>query len=534
MNLADPTSPRPFLPGLDATPDTLECVARSENLRLWQPASASPAAETAPSETAAETADSHTVAAAQWEQVLDSLAPQHGLLTSLAQAFGRHNQVVYLVGGSVRDAFLGRNSGDLDFTTAARPELIQEILESWAQVVWDTGIAFGTVSAEYEGQQVEITTFRSDLYDGNSRNPVVQFGDSLEHDLVRRDFRMNAMAIAIGSQGDLLFCDPLDGLSDLRDGIINTPSAPELSFHDDPLRMLRALRFQSQLDFHLEPQVATAVQEMAGEISRITVERVQVELDKMLLGQNPRAGINGLVDSGLAKLLLPELVALQEMNDERRRHKDVYLHSLQVLEQAIALEDEPDLVLRWAALLHDIGKPDTRAFSGDGKVSFYHHDAVGAKLARARLRELKYSKQMVRDISQLIYLHMRVYGFSDGEWTDSAVRRYVHDAGDLLPRLQLLVRADCTTQNKKKAKRLAQAIDFLDERIAQLAAEEDLARVRPDLNGNEIMQILGLQPGPEVGAAWAYLKEQRLERGPMEREEAIELLQQWWQEYQDR
>ncbi|MDO4928153.1 MAG: CCA tRNA nucleotidyltransferase [Corynebacterium sp.] len=468
------------------------------------------------------------MAPAVWQQTIAAFEPHHELLTSLAQAFAAHDVALYLVGGSVRDALLGRKLVDLDFTTVARPQLIQEILEGWAQVVWDTGIAFGTVSAEYNGEQVEITTFRSDVYDGNSRNPQVQFGDTLEHDLQRRDFRMNAMALAVSPTGDVLFCDPLKGLADMQAKVIDTPSLPEVSFHDDPLRMLRATRFMSQLSFSMAPRVSQALENMAGEIQRITAERVQAELDKLLLGANPLLGIDSMVRSGLASYILPEVVALDEMNRDRRRHKDVYVHSLQVLEKAIALEEEPDLILRWAALLHDIGKPDTRKYNAAGKVSFYHHDAVGAKLARNRLRALKYSKQSVRDISQLIYLHMRVYGFSDGEWTDSAVRRYVTDAGELLPRLQLLVRADCTTQNPKKAARLQGAIDFLDERIAALAAAEDLARVRPALNGNEIMELLGLQPGPEVGDAWAYLKEQRLERGPMEREEAIELLQQWW------
>lgn len=508
-------------------------AAQSAHLRMWHAPDGAGAsgADASDANTAPET--SHSAATSTlWQPAVDAFEPYHHLLTSLAQAFAEREQVLYLVGGSVRDAFLGRASGDLDFTTAARPTVIQEILSGWTQCVWDTGIAFGTVSAEFAGQQVEITTFRSDSYDGQSRNPEVQFGDSLAADLVRRDFRMNAMALAVTPQGDLVFCDPLDGLADLHAGIIDTPSAPEVSFHDDPLRMLRALRFQSQLGFELAPRVHAAIVAMAPEISRITAERIQVELDKLLLGTQPRLGITGLVDTGLARLILPEVVALQDMNEQRRAHKDVYLHSLQVLDQAIALESEPDLVLRWAALLHDIGKPDTREYSADGRVSFHHHDAVGAKLARQRLRTLKYSKHMVRDISQLIYLHMRVYGFSDGAWTDSAVRRYVHDAGDLLPRLQKLVRADCTTQNKKKAARLQKAIDFLDERIAALQAAEDLARVRPDLDGNEIMQILGLEPGPQVGAAWAFLKEQRLERGPLERAEAIALLQQWWEEQQ--
>ncbi|MDY3127290.1 MAG: CCA tRNA nucleotidyltransferase [Corynebacterium sp.] len=454
------------------------------------------------------------------------------LLEGLVVEFSSRGHSLYLVGGSVRDALLGRLGHDLDFTTDARPEVVMEIAESWAETVWDTGIEFGTVSAAYKGQLVEITTFRADLYDGESRNPEVTFGDTLEGDLVRRDFKVNAMAIELlpGTVGTLefKFHDPMNGLADLQARVMDTPAAPEISFRDDPLRMLRAARFVSQLEFDVSPRVRQAMTEMAEEIRRITVERVQAELDKLILGAAPWDGIDLLCETGLAQIIFPEIPAMAMAPDEHAQHKDVYRHSLTVLKQAMEQEDDgPDLVLRWAALLHDIGKPDTRDTT-DGKVSFHHHEVVGAKLARRRLRQLKYSKAAVSDISELIRLHMRFHGFSDNEWTDSAVRRYVTDAGALLPRLNKLVRADCTTRNARKAARLRRAYAQLEERIAEIAAKEDLAKVRPDLDGNEIMEILGLRPGPEVGQAWAYLKELRLEHGPLDRDTAIDYLRQWW------
>lgn len=493
-----------------------------------------------PHVTRSETAQFDEVAALARAQA--SLAKLQPVLAPLAEQFISRGYSLYLVGGSVRDAMLGTLGHDLDFTTDARPDVVSHILESYAEVVWDTGIDFGTVSAEKHGQQIEITTFRSDVYDGQSRNPQVQFGDTLEGDLVRRDFKVNAMAVEIlaGEAAEngfgMQFHDPMNGVADLAAGILDTPATPEQSFHDDPLRMLRAARFTSQLGFTVADRVRTAMADMAAEIQRITVERVQVELDKMILGLAPWDGIDLMVETGIADYIFPEIPALKLTQDEHHQHKDVYAHSLKVLSQAMDLEDPeegPDLVLRWAALLHDIGKPDTRAFSDDGKVSFHHHEVVGAKLVRKRMRKLKYSKQMVSDVSQLVYLHMRFHGFSEGEWTDSAVRRYVTDAGELLPRLNRLVRADCTTRNQRKAARLARAYANLEERIADIAAKEDLARVRPDLDGNEIMQLLDLTPGPDVGKAWAFMKELRLERGPLEREEAIAELQAWWAKEQE-
>ncbi|WP_080794346.1 CCA tRNA nucleotidyltransferase [Corynebacterium pacaense] len=458
-----------------------------------------------------------------------AIAGLSGILQPLASAFAAKGQQLYLVGGSVRDAFLGHLGHDLDLTTPARPEQTRTILDGYADAVWDTGIAFGTVSAEKAGQQIEITTFRADSYDGHSRNPEVTFGDTLEGDLVRRDFTVNAMAVEIAGDGSLTFHDPVGGLDDLLAGVLDTPAPPEQSFNDDPLRMLRAARFVSQLGFTVAPRVVAAMTAMAGEISRITAERVQVELDKMMLGKHPEAGIELMVSTGLAAIIFPEIPAMQMTQDEHMQHKDVYQHSLQVLRQAIDQEDEPDLVLRWAALLHDAGKPETRDFSDGGRVSFHQHEVVGAKLVRRRMRALKYSKHMISDVSQLIFLHMRFHGFGEGQWTDSAVRRYVADAGELLPRLHKLVRADCTTRNKRKAQRLQATYDHLEERIADIAQREDLARVRPDLDGNEIMEILDIPAGPEVGRAWAFLKELRLERGPLEHEEAVAELKAWWE-----
>lgn len=462
---------------------------------------------------------------ARAESTISSLS---SLLGGLVEKFAARGYSLYLVGGSVRDALLGRLGNDLDFTTPARPEVVKEILDEWAETVWDTGIDFGTVSAAYKGQQIEITTFRSDSYDGQSRNPEVVYGDTLEGDLVRRDFKANAMAIELLADASFKFHDPLHGLQDIADRVLDTPDKPEISFHDDPLRMLRAARFASQLEFRVADRVVEAMRDMAGEIQRITVERVQVELDKLICGTAPWDGIDLLVSTGIADYIFPEIPALRMTADEHAQHKDVYAHSLKVLSQAMDQEEDgPDLVLRWAALLHDIGKPDTFD-NTDGKVSFHHHEVVGAKLARKRLRKLKYPKATTEAIGQLVYLHMRFHGFGENQWTDSAVRRYVTDAGDLLSRLHKLVRADCTTRNAKKARRLQRTYDQLEERIEEIGRKEDLARVRPDLDGNEIMEILGLKPGPEVGQAWSYLKELRLEHGPLEREDAIAKLREWW------
>ncbi|MEU3272207.1 CCA tRNA nucleotidyltransferase [Saccharomonospora sp. NPDC006951] len=451
----------------------------------------------------------------------------------LADRFGKAGHKLFLVGGSVRDALLGRLSPDLDFTTDARPDAIQRIAAGWADAVWDTGIEFGTVGLSKRGMTVEITTFRADSYDRVTRNPEVSFGDTIEGDLVRRDFTVNAMAIDLSTKK---FVDPYGGLDALRRKVLDTPATPEESFADDPLRMLRAARFASQLSFEPAPRVVTAMTDMASEITRITAERVQAELSKLLLGKAPRRGIELMVGTGLAGYVLPEVPGMRLAIDEHHQHKDVYEHSLTVLEQAIELEQrheptsEPDLVLRLAALLHDIGKPDTRKFEAGGGVSFHHHEVVGAKMVRKRLRALRYSKDIVNDVAQLVYLHLRFHGYGKGEWTDSAVRRYVTDAGDLLPRLHKLVRADCTTRNRRKATALQRTYDDLEQRIARIAEEEDLAKVRPDLDGNEIMRLLGLPPGPLVGKAWKHLKEVRLDRGPLDHDEAVAELRAWARE----
>ncbi len=455
---------------------------------------------------------------------------QHApVLREIGAAFDAAGRELYLVGGSVRDAFLGRLSPDLDFTTDARPDQVQQIVRRWADSVWETGIEFGTIGVGKGEHRLEITTFRADTYDQVTRNPEVRFGDRLDDDLVRRDFTVNAMAVRVTSAGPGEFVDPLNGLASLRAQVLDTPAAPEISFGDDPLRMLRAARFVSQLGFTVAPRVRTAIEEMAPQLGRISAERVAAELDKLLLGADPVAGIDLLVQTGMGEVVLPEVGGMQMAIDEHHQHKDVYQHSLTVLRQAVALEDDgPDLVLRWSALLHDIGKPATRRHEADGGVSFHHHEVVGAKMVRKRLRALKYSKQMVDDISQLVYLHLRFHGYGGGKWTDSAVRRYVTDAGPLLPRLHRLVRADCTTRNKRRAARLQVNYDQLEARIAELTAQEDLARVRPDLDGNQIMQLLDIPAGPQVGEAWRFLKELRLDRGPLTDDEARAELLAWW------
>jgi poly(A) polymerase len=451
----------------------------------------------------------------------------------LAARFGAAGHSLYLVGGSVRDALLGRLGSDLDFTTDARPDAVTALLAGWADATWDTGIAFGTVGAAKDGVQCEITTYRADRYDRVSRNPDVVFGDTVEGDLARRDFTVNAMAVQLPlrGRGGGRFVDPYGGMAALARRELDTPMTPEESFADDPLRMLRAARFVSQLGFTLTPRVRDAMVAMAGEIGRITVERISAELSKLMLGANPRAGVELTVDTGLAEHVLPEVPAMRLEIDEHHQHKDVYTHSLTVLEQAIALEDgEPDLVLRLAALLHDIGKPATRRHEPGGGVSFHHHEVVGAKMTRKRLRALRYPKQIIDDVAALVFLHLRFHGYGGGEWTDSAVRRYVTDAGELLPRLHRLVRADCTTRNRRKALALQGTYDDLERRIERIRADEDLAAVRPDLDGNAIMELLGLPPGPDVGRAWRYLKEMRLDRGPLSREEAEAELRRWAQD----
>ncbi|MEV6762364.1 CCA tRNA nucleotidyltransferase [Streptomyces sp. NPDC051105] len=444
----------------------------------------------------------------------------------LARRFQEAGFSLALVGGSVRDALLGRLGNDLDFTTDARPEDVLKIVRPWADALWEVGIAFGTVGAQKDGYQIEVTTYRSEAYDRTSRKPEVSYGDSIEEDLVRRDFTVNAMALALPEKE---FIDPHGGLDDLAARVLSTPGTPEESFSDDPLRMMRAARFAAQLDFEVAPEVVAAMKDMAGRLEIVSAERVRDELNKLVLSDHPRKGLTLLVDTGLADHVLPELPALRLESDEHHRHKDVYDHTLIVLEQAVALEEDgPDLILRLAALLHDIGKPRTRRFETDGRVSFHHHEVVGAKMTKKRMTALKYSNELVKDVSRLVELHLRFHGYGAGEWTDSAVRRYVRDAGPLLDRLHKLTRSDCTTRNKRKAVALSRAYDGLEGRIAELQKQEDLDAIRPDLDGNQIMEILGIRPGPEVGKAYKHMLELRLEDGPMEHDAAVAALKEWW------
>jgi poly(A) polymerase len=439
----------------------------------------------------------------------------------LGRRFAAAGHRLYLVGGSVRDALLGRLGDDLDFATDALPEQVLRLVEDWGST-WETGRAFGTIGVARGDVRCEITTFRGESYDPSSRKPEVVYGDSLDGDLQRRDFTVNAMAVSLPEHE---FVDPFGGLRDLAAATLKTPGTPEMSFGDDPLRMMRAARFAAQLRFTPAEDVVAAMAAMADRIEIVSAERVQVELSKLLLGVDPVRGLVLLVDTGLAEHVLPELPAMRLAIDAVHQHKDVYLHSLAVLENAISRETEPDLLLRMAALLHDIGKPATRAIGPDG-VSFHHHEVVGAKLARKRLKALKYPKQFVEDVCTLIELHLRFHTYKMG-WTDAAVRRYVTDAGPLLPRLNVLVRSDCTTRNQRKAAQLAAAYDSLEARVTELAAAEELARIRPDLDGREIMEILGVPQGPLVGQAYKYLLDVRMERGPIPHDEAVDLLKAW-------
>lgn len=451
----------------------------------------------------------------------------------LARLYQEAGFELSIVGGTVRDAFLGRGlSGgdiDLDFATNATPEQTEAVLAPLGKTLWDAGRRFGTIGVRLAGYLCEITTYRSDSYDGTTRKPEVAFGDSLDADLSRRDFTVNAMALRVP---ELQLVDPTGGFDDLMNGRLRTPGAPEISFGDDPLRMLRGARFRAQLGFDLDPEAADAARRMAPSLEIVAAERVQQELAKLLLAAEPSAGIRALVDTGLADQVLPEVPALRLEIDEHARHKDVYEHSLIALDRAIELEHarghEPDLILRLAVLLHDIGKPATRAIEPAGGVTFHHHDVLGARLATKRLKALRFDKATTEAVATLIRLHLRFFGYAEGTWTDSAVRRYVRDAGDQLERLHILSRADVTTRNKRKADRLARAYDDLESRIAVLAEEEELAALRPDLDGEAIMRILGLKPGRDVGEAYRFLMETRLDSGPLGPEEAERRLLSWW------
>lgn len=462
-------------------------------------------------------------------EALDALLAGAPRVVELAGRFAAAGHELALVGGPVRDALLGRVGTDWDLATSARPQQSEQVLSGWADAVWDIGREYGTIGARKDGLDLEVTTYRRDTYDPDTRKPDVDYGDTLEGDLARRDFTINAMALHLA---DRLFVDPFGGLGDLSRQVLRTPSTPEQSFSDDPLRMLRAARFTAALGFTADPGVVEAMTELAERITIVSAERVRDELVKLVTSPRPRDGLTLLVDTGLADQVLPEVSALRMTKDEHNRHKDVYEHSLTVLDQAIALEFRlgggPDFVCRFAALMHDVGKPGTRRFGDDGQVTFHHHDVVGATMTSKRMKALRFSSEQVKAVSALVALHLRFHGYGEGQWTDSAVRRYVRDAGPHLERLHVLTRADCTTRNRRKAARLQRTYDALEERIARLAEQEEMAAVRPDLDGNQIMTILGIGPGREVGEAYRHLLEVRLDQGPLDETRAREELLAWW------
>ena len=464
------------------------------------------------------------------ELALQSLIERAPLASSLAAAFKAKGYRLALVGGPVRDAILGRLGNDLDFTTDAHPLESKKILKVWAENIWDTGIAFGTIAAKHGDTTVEVTTYRSESYDEESRNPDVEFGDSIEGDLSRRDFTVNSMALELTTNSPE-FIDPFGGIEDLAMKVLRTPASATQSFNDDPLRMMRAARFAAQLGFTLDPEVFTAMQNMAGRISIISAERVRDEFIKTLMSDNPRIGITILVDSGLADFVLPEIPKLRLEIDEHHHHKDVYEHSITVLEQAIQQEERiggANLVNRLAALLHDIGKPKTRNLIEGGGVSFHHHEVVGARLVKKRLKELRFDNETISAVETLVALHLRFHGYGEGEWTDSAVRRYIRDAGELLTHLHVLTRADCTTRNVKKAERLSRIYDSLEARIEALMEQEELSKIRPDLDGAQVMELLQIKPSADVGKALDFLMELRMEHGPLGQERATQELMEWW------
>ena len=453
------------------------------------------------------------------------------VVDALAAAFANAGHELAVVGGPVRDALLGREVHDLDFTTDADPDTILRIVTPISTAQWDIGRAFGTIGARVLGEQVEITTYRADSYDGVTRKPTVEFGTTLEPDLARRDFTMNAMALRVPQ---LQLVDPTGGVEDLVAGRLRTPGDPHVSFGDDPLRMLRAARFASQLDVDVVPETLAAMAELRATLSIVSPERVQGELVRLMQTDDPVRGIRIMVETGLMGEFLPEVPALRLEVDEHHHHKDVYEHSLTVLRQAIALEHarnpgaEPDVDLRIAALLHDIGKPATRKLEPGGAVTFHHHDLKGARMARKRLLALRFDSDTIASVTQLIEQHLRFFGYAEGAWTDSAVRRYVRDAGDELERLHILTRADVTTRNKRKANMLSGAYDDIERRIALLREQEELGAMRPALDGNRIQEVLAIPPGRDVGAAYKFLLEVRLDEGVISEDEAEDRLRAWW------
>jgi poly(A) polymerase len=449
-------------------------------------------------------------------------------VAGIGALFARHGYELALVGGPVRDVFLGERPADFDLTTDATPDQVLKITRGWADKTWTIGIAFGTVGLRKGSDHFEVTTYRSEQYDRTSRRPDVRYGTSLEDDLSRRDFTVNAMAARLPGYE---FTDPFGGFDALREKVLRTPGAPERSFGDDPLRILRAARFAAKLGFAVAPEVRAAMTEQADRLEIVSAERITAELTKLMLTADPARGVDVLVQTGVAEQVLPEVSRLRMEADEHHRHKDVYQHSLTVLRQAIELEPryglDGDLIVRLAALLHDIGKPQTRDLLPDGRVAFHLHEVVGAKMAKRRLTALRFPTEVVRDVSRLVELHLRFHGYGEGAWTDSAVRRYVRDAGPLLSRLHVLTRADCTTRNRAKAARLTRAYDQLEDRIAELSVQEELGKFRPELDGDEIMRVLGVPPGPVVGKAWAFLLELRMAEGEVGRERVVQELLRW-------
>ena len=464
-------------------------------------------------------------------RILSALGESADLLKELGEKFSKNGFEISLVGGPVRDAVLGKLVKDLDLTTNAKPEEIQKCLKGWADSIWDVGIKFGTVGAKVKDYVFEITTYRTEQYEDTSRKPSVEFGKTLEEDLARRDFTINAMALRLPN---FELVDIYNGLTDLNNKILRTPLDAQISFSEDPLRMLRAARFMSKLDLKPQADLVEAMKTLADRLKIVSMERINDEFNKLLLTDKPRPGIELLVETGVAEHFLPELPALKLEIDEHHHHKDVYQHSLTVLDQVIDLETkhqpqiEADLVLRIAALLHDIGKPKTRKFEGEGRVSFHHHEVVGARLAKKRLEKLRYSNEIIEQVCLLIELHLRFHGYGDGKWTDSAVRRYVRDAEEQLIRLHKLTRADCTTRNDAKAEKLRSAYNDLEQRIVELSKQEELKSMRPELDGAEIMKVLGIKPGPEVGKAYQFLLDLRLDKGIIGIEKATEELKTWW------
>ena len=464
-------------------------------------------------------------------RILSALGESADLLKELGEKFSKNGFEISLVGGPVRDAVLGKAVKDFDLTTNAKPDEIQKCLKGWADSIWDIGIKFGTVGAKVKDYVFEITTYRTEQYEDTSRKPSVEFGKTLEEDLARRDFTINAMALRLPN---FELVDIYNGLTDLNNKILRTPLDAQISFSEDPLRMLRAARFMSKLDLRPQADLVEAMKTLADRLKIVSMERINDEFNKLLLTDKPRPGIELLVETGVAEFFLPELPALKLEIDEHHHHKDVYQHSLTVLDQVIDLESkhqpqiEADLVLRIAALLHDIGKPKTRKFEGEGRVSFHHHEVVGARLAKKRLEKLRYSNEIIEQVCLLIELHLRFHGYGDGKWTDSAVRRYVRDAEEQLIRLHKLTRADCTTRNEVKAEKLRNAYNDLEQRIVELSKQEELKSMRPELDGAEIMKVLGIKPGPEVGKAYQFLLDLRLDKGILGIDKATEELKTWW------